>query len=173
MKPNHLIGPEYGRKSVNEVIDRAGDQLELKSVMDALAKRDSEIKTFAEKASAEIRDHGKILSDTKSALEKIAREGGELQTRLMDVEQKLARRGAPAASQGGPSVGEQFTGTEEFKALQARGKGSARLSVKAVTSLTSVTTGTGGVGDAIRADRRPGVIGPPDRPMTVRNLVMP
>jgi len=95
---------------------------------------------IAEKASAEIRDHGKILSDTKSALEKIAREGGELQTRLMDVEQKLARRGAPAAPQGGPSVGEKFTGTDEFKALQARGKGSARLSVKAVTSLTSAAS---------------------------------
>ena len=46
---------EYGRKNAqaqNAAIDRGDDQAELKSVMDALAKRDAEIKSFAEKASA-------------------------------------------------------------------------------------------------------------------------
>src|SRR5215207_4727081 len=158
MKPNHLIIPalDYGRK--NAAGERADDQAEFKDLMDALTKRDTEIKTFAEKASAEIKEHGKILGDTKSALEKIAREGSELQSRLMDVEQKLARRGGFTNDNAGPSLGVRFTESDE---------------VKAVTSLTSATTGTGGVGDAIRPDRRPGIIAPPERPMTIRDLLMP
>src|SRR5215207_3801212 len=127
MKPNHLIIPalDYGRK--NAAGERADDQAEFKDLMDALTKRDTEIKTFAEKASAEIKEHGKILGDTKSALEKIAREGSELQSRLMDVEQKLARRGGFANDNAGPTIGARFTDSEEFKALAARGKGSARM----------------------------------------------
>jgi HK97 family phage major capsid protein len=171
MKSNAATVPhrEYGRKDASE---RADDMAEFKSVMTALTQRDNEIKTFAEKASAEIKDHGKILVDTKAVLEKLAREGGDLQARLMDVEQKLARR---AGNDNVPSqsLGMQFTESADFKELAQRKSGSARLNVKAVTSVTSLTTGTGGVGDAIRPQRLPGIIAPPDRPMTVRDLLMP
>nr|WP_047576235.1 phage major capsid protein [Methylobacterium sp. ZNC0032] len=159
---------EYGRKNAG---DRANDQAEFKTIMDALAKRDGEIKAFAEKAAAEIKDHGRAHADTKSALEGLVKTGSELQARLMEVEQKLSRRGGGGEAEV-KSVGQQFTGSDEFKALQARGKGSARLSVKAVTSITSATTGTGGVGDGIRPTRLPGIIAPPERQMTVRSLLM-
>jgi HK97 family phage major capsid protein len=172
MRPNHLIPGhrEYGQKDAGQ---RADDRLELKAVMDALSARDAEIKAFAQKADEEIKANRTMSADTKAALEKVVREGTALQDRLMTVEQKLARRGAPEGPVGGPSIGQQFTSTDEFKALQARGKGSARLQIKAVTSITSATTGTGGVGDAIRPDRQPAIITPPERTMTVRNLVMP
>ncbi|HGN1556271.1 TPA: phage major capsid protein, partial [Pseudomonas aeruginosa] len=48
-----------------------------------------------------------------------------------------------------------------------------RLRVKAVTNITSATTGTGGVGVAIQPDRVPGIIAGPDRPFTIRDLIMP
>lgn len=156
---------EFGRKNTGERVD---DQAELKDVMDALTKRDTEIKSFAEKASAEIKANGTMAAETKAALEKIAGDASGLQARLMDVEQKLARRGGPADGPSTKALGEQFTGTEEFKALAIRGKGSARLQTKAVTAITSTTAGTGGVGAAIRPDRRPGIIAPPDRGMTIR-----
>src|SRR4051812_476352 len=172
MKPRHLIGPEYGHKSANDVIDRADDKLQLKSVMDALAARDEQIKTFATKAKSEIDTHGRMLDETKSALEKIAGEGSRLQTRLTDVEQKLARRGGQSDHYEQP-VSAKFVAGDEFKALQARGKGSARLSVKTVTSITSATSGTGGVGDAIRPNRTPGIVTAPQRELTIRDLIMP
>ena len=47
------------------------------------------------------------------------------------------------------------------------------MNVKAVTSITSSTTGTGGVGAAIQPTRVPGIISGPDRPFTIRDLIMP
>jgi hypothetical protein len=130
---------EYGRKDAGQ---RADDQAEFKAVMDALAKRDAEIKSFAEKASAEIKANGTMAAETKTALEKIAGDASGLQARLMDVEQKLARRGGSSDGPATKSIGEQFTDSESFKSLQGVDKGRARLKVKAVTTITSATTGT-------------------------------
>jgi HK97 family phage major capsid protein len=152
--------------------ERADDQLELKDVMDALQKRDLDIKTFAEKAGEEIKSHGKILDDTKTILDGLVKSGLGLQDRLNEVEQKLSRRGA-ANDEGAKSIGEQFTDGDDFKGLAEKGRGVARMRLKAVTSITSATTGTGGVGVAIEPTRVPGIIQGPDRPFTIRDLIMP
>ncbi|HHX2344689.1 TPA: phage major capsid protein [Pseudomonas aeruginosa] len=153
--------------------ERADDQLELKGVMEALSQRDAEIKAFAEKASQEIKDHGRILEETKTVLEGLSASGLKFQDRLQDLEQKLARRFSANDPSDAKSLGEQFTEDDDFKALAEKGRGVARLRVKAVTNITSATTGTGGVGVAIQPDRVPGIIAGPDRPFTIRDLIMP
>ncbi|MFN3766824.1 MAG: phage major capsid protein [Ectopseudomonas guguanensis] len=153
--------------------ERVDDQLELKSVMDALDKRDAEIKTFAEKASEEIKQHGKILDDTKTVLDGLVKSGLGLQDRLQEVEQKLARRFSSNDPAGAKSVGEQFSETDDLKALAEKGRGIARMNLKAVTNITSATTGTGGVGVAIEPTRVPGIITAPERQFTIRDLIMP
>lgn len=153
--------------------ERADDQLELKSVMEALDKRDAEIKTFAEKASEEIKQHGKILDDTKTVLDGLVKSGLGLQDRLQEVEQKLARRFSSNDPAGAKSVGEQFSETDDLKALAEKGRGIARMNLKAVTNITSATTGTGGVGVAIEPTRVPGIITGPERQFTIRDLIMP
>src|SRR5690606_35977423 len=76
----------------------------------------------------------------------------------------------PAAAK---SAGEQFTDSEDFKALQAKGAGSVRLAIKA-NELTSATTDTNGaVGDAIQPHRLPGVLQPAQRKHTIRSLLLP
>lgn len=162
---------EFRRKTAEGSAD---DKSEFDDVMRALKTRDDEIKAFATKADGEIKEHGKILGETKSTLERLAQEGTGLQQRLLDVEQKLARRaggGAPEVK----SLGEQFTDSAEFKALAARGedRGRARMKVKAVTTITSATTGTGAAGALIRPDRRPEIIAPAQRLLTIRNLLLP
>ena len=168
---NTLVIPhrDYGRKAVE---DRVDDKAEFDEVMRAIKARDDEITTFAKKADGEIKEHGKILADTKTALEKVAGEGLTLQQRLMDVEQKLARRPG-GGDQQVKSLGELLAESEEFSTLQKRGKGSARLSVKAVTAVTSATTGTGAAGAAIRPDRQPGILQPSQRQFTIRDLILP
>ncbi len=153
--------------------ERADDQLELKGVMEALSQRDAEIKAFAEKASQEIKDHGRILEETKTVLEGLSASGLKFQDRLQDLEQKLARRFSANDPSDAKSLGEQFTEDDDFKALAEKGRGVARLRVKAVTNITSATTGTGGVGVAIQPGRVPGIIAGPDRPFTIRDLIMP
>jgi HK97 family phage major capsid protein len=165
-----VLHREYGRKNASQTAD---DQAEFKAVMEALGQRDAEIKAFAEKATAEIKDHGKILGDTKAALDALVKDGTALQARLLDVEQKLARRGGANDNPNVKTIGVQLTESEEFQSVKARGGGTARISVKAVTSVTSATTGTGGVGEAIRPDRLPYIVTPGLRTFTIRDLLMP
>ncbi|WP_448681375.1 phage major capsid protein [Pseudomonas nicosulfuronedens] len=153
--------------------ERADDQLELKGVMDALAKRDAEIKAFAEKASQEIKEHGRVLDETKTMLEGLSASGLKFQDRLQDLEQKLARRFSANDPADFKSIGEQLTDTDGFKSLSENQRGVSRLRLKAVTNITSATTGTGGVGDAIQPHRVPGIVAGPDRPFMVRDLIMP
>lgn len=165
----HAVRGALQRK---EAGDRADDQLALKGVMDALAKRDEEIKSFVEKANKEIAETGKIASDTKGAIELLTKGADGLLARVNELEQKLARRGG-SEPEAFKSYGEQLTESDEFQALATRGRGTARLNVKAVTNITSATTGTGGVGAGLEPLRLPGVIAGPDRPFTIRDLIMP
>jgi HK97 family phage major capsid protein len=161
---------ELARKNAGE---RNDNQVELKGLTDSLAKRDTEIKSWCEKATEEIKTLGKASADTVQALAKLSEGGSETQARLLEVEQKLARRPGGSDQEAAKSIGANFTESEDFQAVAKKGRGIARMSLKAVTSITSATTGTGGVGSGIVADRLQGVIGGPDRPMTIRDLIMP
>lgn len=167
---NTLQNRAMQRKNVG---DRADDQLELKEITKALAVRDAEIKAFVEKATAEIAATGKVAADTKGAIELLSKTGNDLTARLVEVEQKLARGDHGGGGEAAKSYGEMLTDSDDFKALSSKGRGTARLNVKAVTNITSSTTGTGGVGAAIEPTRVPGIIQGPDRPFTIRDLIMP
>jgi HK97 family phage major capsid protein len=152
---------------------RSDDQLELKQLTDSLERRDTEIKGWCEKATAEIKNLGKVTTETTAALMKLSEGGVELQDRLLEVEQKLARRGNQDSAII-KSVGTMFSESESFKTLVEKGgRGTARMSLKAVTSINSGTAGTGGVGSAIRPDRLEGINAPPQREFTIRDLIMP
>lgn len=153
--------------------EHAGDQVQLKAVNDLLDQRDKEIKAFAEKASQEIKEHGTILADTKTVLDGLVKDGLGLQDRLNEIEQKMARRFAANDPGEQKSAGEQLAESEDFKNLTSKGRGIARLNLKAVTNITSSTSGTGGVGVGIQPTRVPGVVTEPERQFTIRDLIMP
>lgn len=173
MNRNHLSAAVRGPLQRKEAGDRADDQIEIKGLMDALAKRDEEIKSFVEKANKEIAETGKIASDTKGAIELLTKGADGLMARVDELEQKLARRGNGDDNEGAKSFGEQLTDSDDFASLVSKGRGTARLGVKAVTNITSGLTGTGGVGAGIQTQRLPGVVSGPDRPFTIRDLIMP
>ncbi len=153
--------------------EHSDDKVQLKAVTDLLDQRDQEIKAFAEKANKEIKEHGTILSDTKTVLDGLVKDGLGLQDRLQDIEQKLARRFAANDPTDAKSVGEELSDSDDFKALQTRGRGIARIGRKAVTNITSATTGTGGVGVGIQPTRVPGIVADPERQFVIRDLIMP
>lgn len=153
--------------------EHADDKVQLKAVNDLLDQRDQEIKAFAEKANKEIKEHGTILADTKTVLDGLVKDGLGLQDRLQDIEQKLARRFAANDPSEQKSVGEQLSESDDYQALTTKGRGIARLNLKAVTNITSATTGTGGVGVGIQPTRVAGIITDPERQFTIRDLIMP
>lgn len=153
--------------------EHSDDKVQLKAVTELLDQRDQEIKAFAEKANKEIKEHGTILTDTKTVLDGLVKDGLGLQDRLQDIEQKLARRFASNDPTDAKSVGEELSDSEDFKALQTRGRGIARIGRKAVTNITSATNGTGGVGVGIQPTRVPGIVADPERQFVIRDLIMP
>ncbi|WP_050587929.1 phage major capsid protein [Pseudomonas canadensis] len=153
--------------------EHSDDKVQLKAVNDLLDQRDQEIKAFAEKANKEIKEHGTILADTKTVLEGLVKDGVGLQDRLQDLEQKMSRRFAANDPTDAKSVGEELSDSDDFKALQTRGRGIARIGRKAVTNITSATTGTGGVGVGIQPTRVPGIVADPERQFVIRDLIMP
>lgn len=153
--------------------EHAEDKVQLKAVNDLLDQRDQEIKAFAEKANKEIKEHGTILNETKTILDGLVKDGLALQDRFQDIEQKLARRFAANDPSEQKSVGEQLSESDDYQALTTKGRGIARLNLKAVTNITSATTGTGGVGVGIQPTRVAGIITDPERQFTIRDLIMP
>lgn len=153
--------------------EHADDKTQLKAVNDLLDQRDQEIKAFAEKANKEIKEHGTILTETKTILDGLVKDGLALQDRFQDIEQKLARRFAANDPSEQKSVGEQLSESDDYQALTTKGRGIARLNLKAVTNITSATTGTGGVGVGIQPTRVAGIITDPERQFTIRDLIMP
>lgn len=139
---------------------------EMKEFSDAFDAMDKEIKTHIAKADEEIKSHGTMHAETKSALE-------AMKDRLRDVEQKVARRGVGGDSTAGKSLGEQFTESDDFKALQSKGRGVASMQIKANTITSLTTDAAGSVGDALQPHRIPGVLEPAQRVMTIRDALMP
>lgn len=160
--------PGFSRKNAGARLD---DAREFNEVLTALKARDAEITAFAEKASAEIKANGQMATETKAALDKLSTDGAGLSDRLVAVEQKLTRRGGLAETP--KSLGQHFTETAEFKALQTRGSGTARMNLKATTITSLTTDANGSAGDLIVPQRLPGIVGPAERELTIRDLLLP
>ena len=151
---------------------------EFTEMMAKLSARDDELKALVFKANEEAKNAGVVAADTKAAIENIVAKNTELHGRLLEMEQKQARRLDLDVS-ASKTMGAAFSESDQFKKLAAERRGTAVVGFKslqlgaAVTSITSSTSGTGGVGEAIAPDRQPGIIAPPQRSMTIRNLLMP
>lgn len=150
-------------------------QDDFKALTAQLEARDIELKGLIEKANEEARNAGAVSSDTKAAIEGITASQAETHARLLAMEQAIAGRAEEKT--GSKTVGQMFAESDQFKALVAAGRGSAKMGFTgfnaAVTNITSATTGTGGAGDGIRPDRLAGIVTPPERKLTVRSLIMP
>ncbi len=139
-----------------------------KLIMDVsaeLVRVNEGLKKTAETASADMKRIGDVSAETKAAADKLLAEQGKLDARLNDLEQKLARRGsAPEAKK---SLGQQVVDNEDVKAFCAKnGRGSVKVNAM-------ITSGSGSAGDAVAPDRLPGVVAPPDRRLTIRDLLTP
>lgn len=151
---------------------------EFQDLLAKLAARDDELKALVEKANGEAKAAGNVAAETKAAIEKMIEGNTAIHARLLEIEQKSARRMGSDFDLR-VSTGQSFTDNDSFKKLQADHRGTARMAFKsitmnaAVTNVTSLTTGTGAGGAAIAPDRLTGIITPPNRRMTVRDLLLP
>ncbi|TAA20299.1 phage major capsid protein [Pseudoxanthomonas winnipegensis] len=144
-------------------------QAELKRIGD-------DVKAMAEKANAEIKASSKMAEDTRAKVDELLMKQGELQANLQNAEQVIAKLEANGA--GGDvqhqSFGEQFINSDQFKAFAGQSTPRGRVDMTYKAAITTLTTDAdGSAGDLVQTNRIPGVIAPPDRRMTVRDLITP
>ncbi len=128
-----------------------------------------QIKAQAEATEKQIKASGEMNAETRAKVDELLTKQGEVSARLHEAEQKLVNASrAPADRQEQQlSVGALVVGSEEMKGLSSSFRGSRRVSVPRA----AITTATGVALTA--ADRQPGIIAPPQRRLTIRDLVAP
>ena len=149
---------------------------QVKDLNDNIVRLSNEIKPLAEKAIQEAKKTGEVHAETRAKVDELLLKQGELQANLQAAEQKLARIEANGA--GGDvqhqTYGQQFVNSDEYKAFASKTTPRGRVDMTYQAAITSVTTDTdGAAGDLVQTTRVPGVIAPPDRRMTVRDLITP
>lgn len=163
-----VLPSRFGRK------DAEGDLRELKLAMKnqktAMEEAHLSLKATVEQITKDAKSASEVGEAAKAAVEKAAEAAGVQAQKFADLEQEFAKfrdlLDQKRAAQ--KSLGAQFCETDDAKTLFEKKRGSASLHVK---SITEATTGTGDAGNLIRADRVPGVITDPNRPMFLRQLL--
>lgn len=173
----------YGRKDANGGNENSGADTD--KIKSELSRITDELKGFAERTTAEVKQHGDLSKATKEKVDEALLKFGEATTKLQetsdrlgDVEQKLARRGAPDAAPEGRTLGQAVIESETFKSggMTSGSRMSLRVKLdrKDITSANgSVGTGRSPATSLVPSERQPGVIAPPQRRMTIRDLLMP
>lgn len=144
----------------------------LEQLAQEFKKQVDEVKGIAEEFKGK-REHGdKIAEGAKQTADEAITKLNETKARLDELEQKLARRPNDQPEEQ-KSLGRQFVESEQFKSLSgsAGQRGKANLEIKA--TITSATTNAAGsAGDLVQTTRLAGIIAPPDRKLTIRDLLM-
>lgn len=156
---------------------------DVKKLADELKTIGTEVKTAldntkktAETALAEVKNLGDATKATKEEFDKKFSDLNGLVARMTDVEQKMARASGKEDEHVGKSLGDLVMETEGFKKLDSSFKGQVRatINVKDITSATSTVGSNTSVGTSlVPADRQPGIVAPPERQMTIRDLLAP
>lgn len=142
----------------------------------ALDKISGQVKEAGEKALAEARQGIQMSAETKQKVDEMLLTQGELRAQLQHAEQAIAKleTNGPGGSAQPQSFGRQFVESEQWKAFANQTRPRGRVDMTYNAAITSVTTDTdGAAGDLVERTRRPGILGLPERRMTVRDLITP
>lgn len=128
----------------------------------ALESHTDQIKSMVDKANEEAKVAGNASVETRDALNALSEKANEIGERLADLEQ----RDAPVIERP-VSIGEAFTKSDEFKALQERRVSRANMNFK-----TAIINATGQNQPLVADDRvGPFVSTTPNRFLTIRDLL--
>lgn len=130
-----------------------------------------DVKKSAETTNTELKNLGKVTEDTKKAADEALIKHNEISARMTELEQKMVR--GPGGPERRKSIGEMVTDHEDLKHfIKSGGKGRVSIAVKAIISALT-TDADGSAGDLIVPQRVPGIVAPPQRRMTIRDLITP
>lgn len=166
-------GASYGWRSFGQlgsVGDLKAVEAEYKKVQSDLKQVGDDLKAYAESSKKEIASHRQMSEETKAKVDELLVKQGELSARLQAAEQVLAD--GPGAQGGSPkALSDVVLASDGFDEKVRRllaSKGSFGIPVRAaITSTQSDDTG----GYPVPPHRAPGIHGPGDQRLTVRDLL--
>lgn len=142
-------------------------EAELKQAAADFVKATDEVKKLADQVKAEMKNLGDATKETKAKVDEALVKETEASGRLTAIEQKLAESKSPGQGER-KSIGQRVVEHDEVKAfMKADKRGSVKVEVKDITSASD------SAGDLVRPDRVAGIVMPPERRMTVRDLLTP
>jgi HK97 family phage major capsid protein len=127
-----------------------------------------QIKSQAETSNKEIARHGEMNAETRAKVDELLMKQGELQSRVLEAEQKLVNANRDTQRHEAPkSAGELFVASEQMEGVNSSFRGSRRISVPRA----AITTTSGG---GLSAPERLDTVALPGlRRATIRDLVAP
>lgn len=169
IEPAHGMGHKKFTQAGEAGEDLKKVENQYKEVSASLKVVSDQLKTHAENAEKEIKNHAKLSEETKASVDKLLIEQGGLNARLLAAEQAMAKLenggGQPEAPK---SLGEMVINSDEFKAFNPGA--SAKFSVPIKATVTSLPDSGGAL---IQPQRVAGVVAAPQRRMTIRDLLAP
>lgn len=148
----------------------------LKDVSAKVEKVSADFSKKAEEAIKEAQASGKLSTETKNAVDKIATEHNALnealktiQASVGNLEQHVAQMPLNAAKDVIQSVGQQFVSAEAMKDIRASLEGGKRISVPVNAALTTVDV----PGQIVAPQRLPGIDQTPKQRLFIRDLIAP
>ena len=173
-------GPRALRPHI--AFDRADDRgLDTKTaeqlateVKTEFAKSIDKVKEIAEKALAEAAKGIDMSKGLKEQTDEALLKMNGLVEQIADYEQKMAQALRTGGQEEEKSLGQLFVEDDKVKQFIGQNQPRGRVDFQTKATITSATTNAAGsAGAAVVATRLPGLIAPPDRRMTVRDLLTP
>lgn len=171
-----LNGPGAPRicfEAPNDAGTKTAEQL-AGEVKELFQKSIDQVKEIAEKALAEAGKGVDMSASVKEKTDEALLKMNGLMEQVADYEQKLAASRRGGQQEGEKSLGELFIEDQKVKDFLGQAQPRGRVDLQTKATITSATTDTAGAAGAARVNTRlPGIVAPPDRRMTVRDLITP
>jgi HK97 family phage major capsid protein len=135
----------------------------------------NQVKTFGEDVQKKMQSGENVTLELKEMTDKSLTEMNELKERLTELEQKSARRPGDEPAQR-KSLGSLVIESDAYKGMDSSARKSirVRLERKDIMNVPATTgTGASATNSLVIADRIQGIVAPPERTMTIRDLLIP
>jgi len=147
----------------NMTTEQAENLVNLKQVEASILTKFEEIKGAVEKSNGQIQESGKVATETKQEIEKLATDYNDLYDRVQGIEQKGVAMQEDISQM---DIGADFIKSEQFKDLQEGRSGRARMELK-----TAIINATGQNQPLVQSDRLGGINTVPNRDLMIRDIL--
>lgn len=165
-----VAGAGMLRKSGGEGGDDVG------AISKRLGEVMDQVKNFGEDIAKKMATGATVTQELKDSTDKTLTEMNDLKSRMSELEQKQVRRPGGDEQHEYKTVGQRVVESDAFKGMSSSERKSLRVTMERKDLLNvpaTVGNGVSSTNSLVIGDRQVGIIAPPNRTMTIRDLLLP